>query len=100
MPRRSLTDREQRVARLVAKGLGNREITDALQITLPATKRCISHIMLKWDCTNRTQIAVEALRRGIASLEAAPVQDLDPIRAVYPDAAGSAGRSRAPRSAA
>ena len=100
MPRRSLTDREQRVVRLVAKGLGNREITDALQITLPATKRCISHIMLKWDCTNRTQIAVEALRRGVASLQAEPIADLDPIGVAYPDVVGGAGHSRAPSSAA
>ncbi len=63
MNRRSLTAREADVAELIAQGRSNREISDMLGVSLATTKRHLNNIMIKWDCANRTQVAVEAIQR-------------------------------------
>ncbi len=55
---RKLTPREAEVALEVARGLSNSEVGRALGISIGSAKRHLKHIMLKWDCTNRTQVAV------------------------------------------
>uniref|UniRef100_A0A7C2B4N9 Tetratricopeptide repeat protein n=1 Tax=Thermomicrobium roseum TaxID=500 RepID=A0A7C2B4N9_THERO len=61
----SLTPREQEVARLVARGLSNREIATQLFITEKTVANHIEHIMTKLNLRSRTQIAVWAVQHGL-----------------------------------
>jgi NarL family two-component system response regulator LiaR len=64
-----LTDREREVLRLVAQGRHNQEIADLLAISEATVRTHVSHILTKLDLSSRTQAALYALRRGLASLE-------------------------------
>jgi len=66
---RSLSSREVEVLRLVAKGLGNKEIANALEIAEVTVKLHVSHVLEKLSVKDRTQAATVALQRGITSLE-------------------------------
>ncbi len=68
---RSLTTRELEVLRMVAKGMGNKEIAVALNIAEVTVKLHVSHIMEKLEAKDRTEAATIALQRGIISLEQA-----------------------------
>jgi DNA-binding NarL/FixJ family response regulator len=68
MSHRSLTTREIEVLRMVAKGLGNREIAIALNIAEVTVKLHVSHVLEKLDAKDRTEAATAALQRGIISL--------------------------------
>jgi DNA-binding NarL/FixJ family response regulator len=65
----SLTGRELEVLRMVAKGMVNKEIAGALNITEPTVKLHVSHVLEKLNVKDRTQAATVALQRGIISLE-------------------------------
>jgi NarL family two-component system response regulator LiaR len=69
-----LTDRETEVLRLVAQGRHNQEIADLLAISEATVRTHVSHILTKLELSSRTQAALYALRRGIASLEDADAQ--------------------------
>jgi len=64
-----LTDREVEVIRLVAQGLSNEEIGERLFIASRTVRTHVSNILGKLHLANRTQAAVYALRKGIASLD-------------------------------
>ncbi|MBN1642773.1 MAG: response regulator transcription factor [Anaerolineae bacterium] len=64
-----LTDREKEVLRLVAQGQANQEIADGLAISEATVRTHVSHILAKLELSSRTQAALYALRRGLASLE-------------------------------
>lgn len=66
---RALSSRELEVLRLVAKGLGNRDIADALEIAEVTVKLHVSHTLEKLGVKDRTEAATVALRRGIISLD-------------------------------
>jgi two-component system, NarL family, response regulator len=66
---RSLTSRELEVLRMVAKGLGNKEIASALDIAEVTVKLHVSHVLEKLSVKDRTQAATVALQRGIISLD-------------------------------
>jgi len=66
---RSLSGREIEVLRMVAKGLGNKEIASALNIAEVTVKLHVSHVLEKLNVKDRTQAATVALQRGIISLE-------------------------------
>jgi DNA-binding NarL/FixJ family response regulator len=66
---RALSQRELDVLRLVAKGFGNKEIADSLDIAEVTVKLHVSHTMEKLGVKDRTQAATVALRRGIISLD-------------------------------
>jgi two-component system NarL family response regulator len=66
---RSLSVREVEVLRMVANGLGNKEIATALKIAEVTVKLHVSHILEKLDVNDRTQAATVALQRGILSLD-------------------------------
>lgn len=66
---RTLTNRELEVLRMVAKGLGNKEIGAALNIAEVTVKLHVSHVLEKLNVSDRTQAATVALQRGIISLE-------------------------------
>ena len=65
----TLTEREIDVVRLVAKGLSNQEIAERLVISERTVRTHLSNILGKLNLTNRTQLALFALRRGIATLD-------------------------------
>jgi DNA-binding NarL/FixJ family response regulator len=69
MSHRSLTGRELEVLRMVAKGLGNKEIAAALNIAEVTVKLHVSHVLEKLGVKDRTEAATVALQRGVISME-------------------------------
>jgi DNA-binding NarL/FixJ family response regulator len=69
MSHRSLTSRELEVLRMVAKGMGNKEIGASLNIAEVTVKLHVSHVLEKLNVKDRTEAATVALQRGIISLE-------------------------------
>lgn len=56
----TLTEREREIVQLVAKGLSNREIADALYISYWTVKTHVRSILDKIDARDRTQIVIAA----------------------------------------
>jgi len=67
-PELTLTLREIQVIRLVAKGLSNAQIAQELVTSERTIGVHVSHVLDKLGLNNRTQIALYALRRGLAGL--------------------------------
>ncbi len=63
-PDSPLTPRELDVLRLIADGVGNNEIAEQLHIGLGTVKAHIRDILEKLSANDRTQAAVNAMRRG------------------------------------
>ena len=61
----ALTPREIEVLNLLAQGLGNQEIADALGTTRVTAKKHIHHIIGKLQVSDRTQAALKAVRLGL-----------------------------------
>ena len=61
----SLTPREMDVLKLLAEGYSNKEIMDALDISLPTVKLHIANLREKLDAADRTQAVVNAIKRGV-----------------------------------
>jgi two-component system, NarL family, response regulator LiaR len=60
-----LSPRELEVLRLIADGLGNKQIADRLEISLSTVKTHIEDILARLKVSDRTQAAVKALRQGL-----------------------------------
>ena len=67
-----LTERELGVLRLIAQGRSNREIAGHLVITEMTVRAHVSNILSKLHLASRTQAALFALKKGLASLEDIP----------------------------
>lgn len=63
-----LSDRESEVIRSIVTGKSNHEISTSLHISQSTVKFHINNILGKMGVSDRTQAAVTALKRGIASL--------------------------------
>lgn len=63
---RDLTEREIDVLRSVACGMSNREIGEALFISEKTVKTHVSNILSKLGLEDRTQLAIYAIRNGLA----------------------------------
>jgi predicted ATPase/DNA-binding CsgD family transcriptional regulator len=61
-----LTPREREVLRLLAEGRSNREIADALAISLLTAKTHVARVLAKLDLPSRAAAAAYALRHGLA----------------------------------
>jgi len=61
-----LSPRETEVAALIAQGLSNREIAAGLVISEKTAANHVEHIMAKLNLRSRAQIAVWAVRHGLA----------------------------------
>jgi DNA-binding NarL/FixJ family response regulator len=66
---RPLTSRELEVLKMVAKGMGNKQIGVALNIAEVTVKLHVSHVLEKLNVKDRTEAATAALKRGIISLD-------------------------------
>lgn len=64
----ALSERERQVIELIAKGLSNTEIADALHYAEATVKADIRHINQLWGVENRLQIVLRATQLGIISL--------------------------------
>lgn len=64
-----LTEREVEVLRQVAQGLSNDEIAERLVVSERTVRTHVSHILNKLHLANRTQMALYAVREGIARLD-------------------------------
>lgn len=64
-----LSNREIEVLTMLGKGLSNKEIGAALNITESTIKIHVTHIFTKLDAADRTQAVLKALKRGIIHLE-------------------------------
>lgn len=60
-----LTARELQVLRLIVDGLTNKEIAGRLCVSTDTVKRHVEHIIKKLQVSDRTQAAVQAVRRGL-----------------------------------
>lgn len=69
-PFTELTERELEVLRLIADGLANQEIAEALVIGERTVKSHVSNILSKLHLADRTQAAVYAWREGIVRKDA------------------------------
>jgi len=69
MTHRSLTSRELEVLKMVAQGMGNKEIAAALNIAEVTVKLHVSHVLEKLNVKDRTEAATAALKRGILTLD-------------------------------
>ncbi len=64
-----LSPREVEVLKLVAQGMTNHEIAEALVISERTVGNHVGSILSKLHLANRTQAALHALREGLANLE-------------------------------
>ncbi|GIJ09932.1 response regulator [Micromonospora andamanensis] len=64
-PVQSLTEREQEVLRLVARGYSNREIAELLFLAEGTVKNHVSTILTKLGARDRTNAVLRALHEGI-----------------------------------
>jgi NarL family two-component system response regulator LiaR len=64
-----LTERELDILRLVAQGLDNNAIGDRLALSEKTIRNRLTVVFEKLQVNNRTQAALYALRRGLASLD-------------------------------
>ncbi len=62
-----LTQRESETLRLIARGLSNQEIANALVVNERTIAKYVSNILNKLHVTNRTQAALYAIREGLAA---------------------------------
>jgi len=64
-----LTPREEEVLRHLVLGKSNKEIGAALEISEQTVKSHVGHVLAKLRVENRGQATVEALKRGLVTLE-------------------------------
>jgi predicted ATPase/DNA-binding CsgD family transcriptional regulator len=65
VPDIGLSRREQEVVRLIAQGLSNREIADALVIAGRTAEAHVTHVLAKLGLRSRSQVAIWALEHGL-----------------------------------
>jgi DNA-binding NarL/FixJ family response regulator len=73
----TLTSRETEVLRVLARGLSNTEIAEALFITEATVKTHVSNILAKLGLPSRTRAALYALKIGLISLNDIEIEAAD-----------------------
>jgi DNA-binding NarL/FixJ family response regulator len=63
----ALTEREREVLALVAHGLSNAELAEALHVSVPTAKTHVSRVLAKLGARDRTQLVVIAYESGVAT---------------------------------
>jgi NarL family two-component system response regulator LiaR len=67
-PGADLTTRERELLALMARGLSNQEISQALSIAMPTVKFHVTNILAKLHADNRTEAVLTALKHKLVSL--------------------------------
>ena len=67
----ALTAREMEVLRLIAQGLSNQEIANALTVSEPTVRTHVGRILGKLHLASRTQAALYAVREGLTEQDEA-----------------------------
>jgi DNA-binding NarL/FixJ family response regulator len=63
LPLEELSDKEERILRLIADGRSNKDIADTVFLAEGTVKNYVSRVMEKLQAKSRTELAVKALRR-------------------------------------
>ncbi len=71
-PEELLSKREIEVMKLVAKGLGNKEIADELCLSIRTVQGHVGNIFNKLRASSRTEAVVHALKKGWVTLDEVP----------------------------
>jgi len=66
---RELTPREMQALRALSRGMSNKEIGSALDISEATVKVHVTHILEKLNVTGRTEAINVALRRGLVHMD-------------------------------
>jgi two-component system NarL family response regulator len=69
MMRTELTPRELEILRMLAKGLTNKQIGKALNISDNTVKNHVNSVIEKLEVCDRTEAATTAIQRGILSAD-------------------------------
>jgi two-component system, NarL family, response regulator LiaR len=64
-----VTDREQEILRLAARGMTNAEIAAAVFLSVRTVQVHLTHIFNKLDVGSRTEAVIAGLRQGLITLE-------------------------------
>jgi DNA-binding NarL/FixJ family response regulator len=64
-PTRKLSDREQEILQLIAKGVSNAEAAQMLGVSRATIRTHLEHIYQKLEVTNRVEAVTEGIRKGI-----------------------------------
>ena len=64
-----LSDREMEMLKLLATGMSNKEIAERLCLSLRTVKAHMSNIFTKMNVASRSEALVDALRKGLLTLE-------------------------------
>jgi DNA-binding NarL/FixJ family response regulator len=64
-----LSAREQAVLQLIVDGATNKTIADELGISVHGVKHHVANLLKHLGCSNRTEVASTAMRRGLVSTE-------------------------------
>ncbi|MFF3444416.1 response regulator transcription factor [Streptosporangium sp. NPDC002721] len=67
-----LTEREHTALTLLLRGMSNNQIARAMGISIHGVKRHVSNLLVKFDCSNRTEVALVAQRLGLSSATGVP----------------------------
>lgn len=67
-PRIQLTRREQQILQIISKGMSNREVAQALNLSRFTVRTHLEHIYEKLDVSNRTEAVTEGLKQGLIDL--------------------------------
>jgi DNA-binding NarL/FixJ family response regulator len=77
-----LTPREIHVLKLVARGLGNKEIADKLEISQATVKNHVASVIAKLGAQDRTHAVTLALERSIIDIDELALRSRGPTRSV------------------
>ncbi|MGC5010858.1 LuxR C-terminal-related transcriptional regulator [Streptosporangium sp. DT93] len=64
-----LTGRERAVLGLLLRGMSNHQIARSMEISIHGVKRHVSNLLVKFNCSNRTEVALIAERLGMESFQ-------------------------------
>lgn len=64
-PQRPLSQREQEILQLIAKGVSNAEAAEMLGVSRATIRTHLEHIYQKLEVTNRVEAVTEGIRKGI-----------------------------------
>ena len=68
-PSGQLTPRENEILRLAARGMSNKDVADALLLSLRTVKAHLSNIFNKMGCGSRTDAIIKGLKEGYIALD-------------------------------